>query len=100
MRGEWKCRAWELDYWGRKLESDIEFAYTHDNETMDYTKYDITPGQIGQVLESLGWEFDHVERDKDYRYETYYNEKYDGHYLIVSACIDDFKLEVYFVEED
>lgn len=100
MKGEWRCRDWELDYWGRKLKSDIEFAYTHDDKTLNYTKYDITPGQIGQVLESLGWEFSHLERDKDYRYETYYNEEYDGYYLIVSACIDNFKLKIYFIEED
>ena len=103
MRGEWKCRDWELDYWGRKLKADIAFIYNHcdsTDETLDYTKCDITPGQIGQVLEFLGWEFNDLERDKDYRYETYYNEEYEGYHLIVSACIDDFQLKIYFVEED
>lgn len=100
MRGEWKCRDWELDYWSNKLESDIEFIYQHNDEELDYTKHDITPNQIGQILTYIGWEFSQLERDRDYRYETYYNEAYEGYYLIVSACISDFQLKIYLVEED
>lgn len=103
MRGEWKCRDWELGYWGLRLQSDISFMYKYrldPDQYLNYTKYDITPGQIGQVLESLDWEFVNTDRDNDYRYEYYYNSKYEGYLLTVSANIDTFKIEMYFVEEN
>ena len=102
MRGEWKCRDWELDHWSRKLEADIAFVYRYRdsrNAILDYTRDDITPGQIGQVLGCLGWESADTDIEDGYYYDYYYHVDYKGYQLVIETNIITFGLRLYFINE-
>lgn len=102
MRGEWKCRDWEFDYWQHKLVPDIQYLYKYrkNSDTLEYTRYDITPGQIGQVLSVMGWEAGDIDYDGSEVYDYYSHTDYPNAKLVVYSNGTTFKLTLYFVEED
>ena len=97
MRGKWDLNTEELSYWKRRAIREIEDLQNKTSTIIDLTREDITPYQVNQVLESLGWkrynEFSSIEGG---RYAFY---KKDGLLSLAVYCSAlTFELAVYLRE--
>ena len=56
MRGEWKLRDWEYEYYSRILRTKIEYAYCHKDEEVSLVEYNLNPENVKDLLRYMGWE--------------------------------------------
>ena len=56
MRGHWDLTEQELAYWQANAAGQTQAMTDEKIKIVDLTREDITPYQVNQVLESLGWE--------------------------------------------
>ena len=101
MRGKWYLSEEELQDWAPRVEADIKELLRTGDEAMDYTETDLNPFQLGEIVESLGWEEDEVDRNgwEQDRWAFYWHPDYEDRICIFScgmtfelkleACIDD-----------
>lgn len=97
MRGKWDLNTEELHYWERRAIREIEDLQNKISPIIDLTREDITPFQVNQVLETLGWkrynEFSSIEGG---RYAFY--KKHGSLSLAVYCSTLTFELVVYLQE--
>ena len=98
MRGEWELDEQDLQYWQTNALAQTKKLTKNELKIVDLTKENITPYQINQVLESLGWEryneFPGYEGD---RYVFYRCVGYKD--IVFYASILTFECYIYLQED-
>ena len=96
MRGKWELTDEELKYWQANAKGQTEAMQRNKIKIVNLTRGDITPFQVNQVLESLGWEryneFHGYEGDR-YAYYKHWNDTYRD--IVVYGSILTFELAVF-----
>ena len=95
MRGEWKLRDWEEEYWLHKMGSYIQTLFRGKNK-INLTQEDINPYQVREILEELGWE-QNDDTDTNGWEQDMWMRFSNPHYpyrLIVFSCGMTFQLEI------
>ena len=96
MRGKWGLTDEELKYWQANAKGQTEAMQRNEIKIVNLTRGDITPFQVNQVLESLGWkrynEFHGYEGDR-YAYYKHWNDTYRD--IVVYGSILTFELAVF-----
>lgn len=97
MRGTWDLSGQDLKYWQTNALAQTAQLSAGDLTIIDLTKENITPYQVNQVLESLGWEryneFPGYEGD---RYVFYRHANYKD--IVLYASILTFECYIYLQE--
>lgn len=98
MRGRWELTGDDLKYWLANAEGQTLMMSRNEISIVDLTKENITPYQVNQVLELLGWEryneFSGFDGD---RYCYYKREGYRD--IVVYASLLTFELAI-FLKKD
>lgn len=97
MRGTWELNSQDLKYWQTNALAQTSQLSAGELTIVDLTKENITPYQVNQVLESLGWEryneFPGYEGD---RYVFYRHVGYKD--IVLYASILTFECYIYLQE--
>ena len=98
MRGRWDLIEQELAYWQANAAGQTQAMTDGKIKIVDLTREDITPYQVNQMLESLGWEryneFSGFEGD---RYAFYRHDNLRD--IVVYGSILTFELAI-FLKDD
>lgn len=98
MRGRWELTGDDLKYWIANAKGQTLMMHKNKISIVDLTKENITPYQINQVLELLGWEiYNEFSGLEGNRY--YYYRKEGLRDIVVYANILTFELIV-FLKKD
>lgn len=97
MRGRWDLTEQELAYWQANAAGQTKAMSDGKIKIVDLTREDITPYQVNQVLESLGWEryneFSGFEGD---RYAFYRHDNLRD--IVIYGSVLTFELAVFLKE--
>ena len=95
MRGKWYLSEEELKNWAPRVEADIKELLRTGDDDIDYTETDLNPFQLGEIVESLGWEENEVDRNgwEQDRWAYYSHPDYEDRICIFS-CGMTFKLSL------
>lgn len=55
MRGKYNLRDWELTKWQREFESYFHLMDSNPRNKFDLTQEDLSPANVCQILQSMGW---------------------------------------------
>ena len=69
-----------------------------DQDGIELTSIDISPAQVKDILDELGWERYEVARDRDTIWEYFYHEDYPTKMMSLITDIDLFSMTIDVVD--
>lgn len=98
MRGKYNFEnEYEKIYLTRTIEREIEKLFNKNLDEVELCQYDISPAQLREVLEALGWGEDYSEYDKENLWRKYSKENKK---ILVTANVETFSLQLIQCEEE
>jgi hypothetical protein len=98
MRGKYYFEnEYEKIYAMQIIEWEIERLFDENLDEVELCQYDISPFQLCEVLEGLGWGEDYSEYNKENLWCKYSKENKK---MLVMANVDTFSLQLIQCEEE
>lgn len=98
MRGKYYFEnEYEKIYAMQIIEWEIKRLFEENLGEVELCQYDISPFQLSEILEGLGWEEDYSEYNKE---NLWYKYSKENKTILVMANVDTFSLQLIQCEED
>ena len=100
MRGKYSFENKDaLYFWMNAIEPALCMLASGELDEVNYSKYDLSPCLLGQVLDALGYEEGDSEFSRGDLYVNYYNTV-TGHKILLHGNVETFSLVLVSCDEE
>lgn len=100
MRGAYRMREWEVEHLTKIVKEAIEFCEKHPGETYDFTRMDICPYNIHQILtEQFGYEMHEVYAGCMDISKQYFHPSWETTEYLLHVCINVDTFDLFMIKE-